>query len=439
MDAPGDAWQVMVNGEVYEADLDTIKQWIVEGAVQPQDKVRRGKLNWLDAGRVPALRAAFSGADVPLGPTASDPAASAPQTYGGTTYGGEGLNQSTYGAAPSGYGSASTYGTPTGAAYGHAHAHIARANLVCHNHPATPATHGCLSCGTGFCKSCRKIVNNITLCAVCGQFCKPVEELKKQAAVATDMDSGFGLNDLGRAIMYPLANPVGLVIMTIVYGLLLLAGWRGWLLATALTLSCMSVAINRLSMGRYDEGYMPDLSAGIFEIFISPLKLAVAIAIIAFGPLIAAAYLGADAVITSVAAGEAGMGQLGVAVVLGFVGLLWAAFYYPMALLVAGFTQSFLATINPLVGFDTIWRMGLDYVKAYVMCLVAGIIQFTLAFLFHQLTETDDRSIPAAGMVFVGAILEGGSSFYAYMVVSAILGLALFKCSDKLELGLSGR
>jgi hypothetical protein len=38
-------------------------------------------------------------------------------------------------------------------------------------------------------------------------------------------------------------------------------------------------------------------------------------------------------------------------------------------------------------------------------------------------------------MVLVGYILEGGSSFYAYMVIAGVLGLVLFKCADKLELG----
>src|SRR5438128_11811752 len=72
MDAPGEVWQVTVNGEIYDADIETLKQWIVEGAVQPEDKVRRGKLNWLEAGRVPILRAAFTGAEpISQGPPAA--------------------------------------------------------------------------------------------------------------------------------------------------------------------------------------------------------------------------------------------------------------------------------------------------------------------------------------------------------------------------------
>ena len=35
------------------------------------------------------------------------------------------------------------------------------------------------------------------------------------------------------------------------------------------------------------------------------------------------------------------------------IGLAWAVFYYPMALTVAGYTQSFWSVVNPMVGVDT--------------------------------------------------------------------------------------
>ncbi len=48
---------------------------------------------------------------------------------------------------------------------------------------------------------------------------------------------------------------------------------------------------------------------------------------------------------------------------LGGVSLLWGLFYFPAANIVAGYTRSFSATINPSVGFDTIKRLGADYAK----------------------------------------------------------------------------
>jgi len=46
---------------IFEADLDTLKQWIVEGCVLPTDKVSKGSLSWIEAGRAPMLRGAFNG------------------------------------------------------------------------------------------------------------------------------------------------------------------------------------------------------------------------------------------------------------------------------------------------------------------------------------------------------------------------------------------
>src|SRR5690606_6332074 len=50
-------------------------------------------------------------------------------------------------------------------------------------------------------------------------------------------------------------------------------------------------------------------------------------------------------------------------VVVGAIFFLWGAFYFPAACAVAGYTRSFTATISPLIGLDTIKRLGMSYVK----------------------------------------------------------------------------
>ena len=59
MSAQLESCRVSTPEGVFETDLETLKQWIVEGCVLPNDKVSKGNLNWLEAGRVPMLRAAF--------------------------------------------------------------------------------------------------------------------------------------------------------------------------------------------------------------------------------------------------------------------------------------------------------------------------------------------------------------------------------------------
>src|SRR5689334_19349066 len=53
-------WQVEVNGQIYEANFKELSEWIAEGALLKQDKVRRGNLRWLEAGKIPLLHGFFN-------------------------------------------------------------------------------------------------------------------------------------------------------------------------------------------------------------------------------------------------------------------------------------------------------------------------------------------------------------------------------------------
>ena len=52
-------WQVNIDGQVYETELETLKRWIAEGRVLADRQVRKGTLSWIAASRVPALRGLF--------------------------------------------------------------------------------------------------------------------------------------------------------------------------------------------------------------------------------------------------------------------------------------------------------------------------------------------------------------------------------------------
>lgn len=53
-------WQINIGGQIYEADFEAMTQWILEGSLLPQDKVRLGNLRWIEARKVPALVPIFS-------------------------------------------------------------------------------------------------------------------------------------------------------------------------------------------------------------------------------------------------------------------------------------------------------------------------------------------------------------------------------------------
>lgn len=66
-------WQAEIEGAVRSLGLDEIAALIPTGMLLPTDKVRRGNLRWLEAGRVPALAAYFAKADA--GPVIPEAAA----------------------------------------------------------------------------------------------------------------------------------------------------------------------------------------------------------------------------------------------------------------------------------------------------------------------------------------------------------------------------
>lgn len=118
-------------------------------------------------------------------------------------------------------------------------------------------------------------------------------------------------------------------------------------------------------------------------------------------------------------------------VVVGFITLLWGLFFFPAACAVAGYTKSFFATINPLVGLDTIRRLGFSYIKillmGFLLIVMSGIVGAILSALFSPLALPGMGNLPAKAL---GSIV----TFYVYVVFSCILGYALFKSADKLQL-----
>ncbi len=108
---------------------------------------------------------------------------------------------------------------------------------------------------------------------------------------------------------------------------------------------------------------------------------------------------------------------------------LWGMFYFPTALTVAGYTESIGSTMNPLVGFDTMRRMGRNYFRAfgtYLLLLVFSLfIYFGVSIVTAPLAAMGLGNAPAQ---FFGNII----SFYLYIVTACIFGLALYRSHEKL-------
>ena len=483
MSAQVELWRVSTPEGVFEADLETLKQWIAEGSVLPTDKVSKGNLNWIDAGRAPMLKAAFNG-ERPVPVAVVDIAPDPPVS---TTHAAQ--------IAPP---------VPDMAPVEPPYVQAPRAftGNACQVHPDSPPRHLCSGCGALLCAECPRLVKRIPLCPLCGELCKSYEEVKTRTASRQFQASGFGLSDFGRAVGYPFQHKVALAFGALVYGSLLLLGWRAGIIGYVIMFGCMSHVISQVAWGRLHRSFMPDFSEfSVVDDLVQPIFLGLGITVVTWGPVIVLllallfgvmqaapeagsfAPLGTEtaqaseaptvddlAVLTDPEADPkaleeanrklnqtrpgaqvsreaersqkemndptAGLRMLmpylgaGIAVALLFVVcVLWAIFYYPMALAVAGYTQSFASVINPLVGLDTIKRMGSTYFKAFGMVLVIQLVGFVVSVVVAVITSP--LSLPFMGNL-PATFINGTVTFYFNLVVACLLGLSLYKSADRL-------
>jgi len=483
MSAQPEVWRVSTAEGVFETDLETLRQWILEGCVLPTDKVCKGSQSWIDAGRVPKLKGAFNGEAAPPPPV--EPVDPFNTRTSATPISATDPVVST------------TWVEPAKAV-----AQKIPSTNVCHNHPQTAPDYVCRMCGEAFCKDCPRFVSGkVPICPLCGDLCREYKVITEKATRTQLQTSGFGMEDFVRAIRYPLQHKAALLGGALIYGLLLLAGFRGSLVAWMIMFGCISHVISQVAWGRLNRSFMPDFSAFSFwDDLIVPCFLGVGIMIVSWGPVIALVLAlmfgvlsgartepkpvaGADHVAESTGPSSddldvlmdpnadpaklaaannklnqtrpgaqiareaqrsqeeegdpAGMFRMLIPYLGGgiFIGLLflvligWGLFYYPMALTVAGYTQSFGSVINPLVGLDTIRRMGATYFKAFAMVVVVLIISSVVGIGVSLMTAP--FTLPFMGNL-LAYFINSTFTFYFNLVVACILGLSLFKCADRL-------
>jgi len=538
-------WQVEVSGSVYEAPFVELGEWIYEGSLQPEDKVRKGSLRWTEARRVPALATIFDNKQkgIPL------PARSSPTT----------ASETNITATVSEPKLSTTPVAPVKKTNKRAYQQTVPQNTpqetsVCKLHSDVPAYVICSSCEALWCKNCpNSYGGSVRICPDCGSLCDQVGQAAKtkqaNAIREFDMTSGFGISDLLAAFAYPFKFKYSLLIggaMFTFFSFGQLAASIGGIFLLAAALICVLLAnmmsfgvlakvVNDFAKGEIGGNFMPDFEDfSLWEDVVHPFFLSIGVYISSFGPLILTMIIGVYMVMNAVnsqtaayketirsvpgtefytpdrtaeqssevrellnkvkadnadrlskqnelMAGNTAVVQdaeaeadaettkavadiqrkqleqyqkvagatdgqtaaartqlftqmLGVAapvVVIGFLTLLWGLFYLPAACAVAGYTRSFLAVINPTVGLDTIRRLGLDYVKILLMCGVLIVLWMFVLIITAMILSPFDLprmgNIPAKMIsLFVG--------FYFTIVLSCILGFALYKASDRLKL-----
>ncbi len=535
IDSNPEQWQVEAGGNIYDTSFDEMKLWIAEGSLLRIDRVRKGNLRWIEAGKVPTLLEFFNAKDAaePIAPTI---------TTSKTEVLGVSETANTFVNAPPPV-------KPEG-------------GELCAVHTDAPAAFLCDTCANFFCKACPSSYgSSVKICPFCGAMCSPVERVVKvhaerefRARAATE---GFGFGDFANALAHPFKFKVSLFFGALMFALfsfgqtaasiggifLLAAALFCFMFANMLTFGILGNVADNFSQGNLDENFMPSFDDfSIWDDIVHPFFLSIGVYISSFGPLILVMLVAFFMVINSVRSemntvqtkaarsvsremplaanaakqservreilekdrlqqqqrieaiesgevpdpslmersavadadafngdteaivaeanemiGQHRKAQLESAIgpspetkakeqeamikevlskglvllLLLAVALLWGLFYFPAACTVAGYTRSFMATVNPLVGLDTIKRLRFDYVKLLAMSLalavMSGIIGGVLSAIFNAFDLPTVGNIPA---YFIGAFF----TFYFSVVFSCLIGYMLFKAADRLEL-----
>lgn len=551
-----DIWQIEVGGQIYEASLGELPDWIGEGSLQPEDKVRKGNLRWIEARKVPALvpffNARANGEPMPIVQTVSAPqSADRPELSPAPLIPSIHSTQNVSPDFPS-----------TDA---HASASVRAAGEDgCVHHPLDPIAWVCSSCEAKLCRACpRSYGGNVRICPDCGSMCRSMKEtveISKKASIASlSTGEGFGFGDFTNALAYPFRFRSSLIFGGLMFafftvgqsaasigGIFLIgAAIISAMLANMLKFGILANTVSNFTQGFLDKDFMPSFEDfSLWEDVVHPFFLFIGVYISSFGPFLVVAAVGIymmfsalteqankydqeisripgtelyapnrtaeqsqevkdllqkvkqhnDRLIAQkqsqldreVAAADSGSTQIqpppttgrdleteqlmdlekslqqsrssqleslagqnsdpeamyqqmfssvlrlaAPLMVFGFLALLWGLIYFPAACAVAGYSRSFLATINPLVGLDTIRRLGGTYVKILLMGLVIGIaavfVQGTLDLVLSPFNLPRIGNIPA---IVVGSFV----AFYLWAVFFCLIGFALFKSADRLKL-----
>lgn len=271
----------------------------------------------------------------------------------------------------------------------------------CGNHPGADACWMCVGCEGVFCGDC--VVERsfgrtrVQTCKGCGELCNPV------AAGITVEEVHLGAS-FGGAFAYPFRGDGGLVLLggTLFATLLeAFASGLGSLIAWGLLLGYGMTVIRTTADGRDTPPQWQDVGS-VGELF-KPMLLAVATALISFGPAQWAA------------ANEEGT----LAVTL----LVAGAAYAPMAWIAASVSGNLLA-ITPLTVLPLLLRVNASYWAACVLLV-------PLVVLGRLGTDALGGMMPG----LLGLAITTSMAFYLLLVEMRILGLVWAHNGDELGFG----
>jgi hypothetical protein len=302
-------------------------------------------------------------------------------------------------------------------------------------------------------------VRNVPVCPRCEGLCVEASAYEQKQLQQKQRQRTFA-EDLGIILKYPFTDPWA-------WGMLAVFAWAFSFVQPAISLGLMIgysfSAVSRVSSGRMN-GYMPNFSD--FNDVANAGRLAFAAFLASTWPLLLVTFLAPQAALyqasgpslpvvhaqsaddASQAVGEdddaeeEASPEPGAAAdahaleieepsagesvpvhlrILWVLAMLWRFLYTPMALIAAAISQGFLKTLNPLIGIESIHKMGSAY------WIAAGIYGVLVTFQWFVHLGLD--LVPLAGSL-VASFLDA----WVMVASGCALGLAVFKRAAALGL-----
>jgi hypothetical protein len=316
-------WQVEVQGHIYEANVEEIIEWIAEGSVMPDDKVRKGSLRWLKAEKVPELYAYFNSN---LFKTVSSAVTTSVE-------GDSSQRNLKHNAQQIKVKQRFLPETDKESKLNSDHFLVQKmpekntlevvdstvSMNACSVHPGMEPQYFCGTCLTLFCKNCpESFGGKVKICIDCGGMCQHYtgeESLVRSVGainkpypksnvdlndLINPFQKYFSIGDFGRALIYPLKFRTNFILGAGIFMLLMLGqsvaayGFSMYfpaiiclMLANTLIFACLANTLKNFSRGKSKLDFMPPFNRiSIRDDVIHSFFLSLAVYAISFGLLI---------------------------------------------------------------------------------------------------------------------------------------------------------
>lgn len=440
-------WEVQIKDQIYQADEDTIKYWVIEGKVKPTDKIRRQGENWTEVANLlklqpskatnnsnstndkteqPSLVELYQAQILTVMATEAqnDPKIETTKEKIQKEEAKEAKETEETEETEEAEGSINRKVTILDPVFYKQENWERYLGATCKYHPELPPEVLCPECGATFCKHCAQAsvvggsFNKASECPLCGSLCRYYSDIKEKLLALTEQKADFGWTDFKIALKFPLGLDLTPIVVFNV-----LNGFIAFAFPAFITVSLLSnaviYAVKDASAGEKEARQLDFTS--FFSGFSQPLTVGLGAVLVVLAPLLASV-----------------IGTLKVVSILSFIGLIWAVIYYPIAIMVGAMTESFAQVVNLKIGFEAVKKMGESYKRffGYFFLLELPIIIFYFMIPEVPMIEKEGVVVPDVLSILIYIAFIGLTCsalfFYLNVVMGALVGRLIFKSADKL-------